>query len=91
MCKVSTKVDHFISLLLGFLIFNSSFCIFGRTMGSTSFVELFVAKALHEDLGTISSLLMFVDPHVAFVMLSLYYAQRSCYLLRTMFPSPSIF
>jgi hypothetical protein len=33
-----------------------------------------VVEAFHEDLGMISSLLMFVDPQGAFPMLSLCYA-----------------
>ncbi len=33
-----------------------------------------MAEAFHEDLGMISSLPMFADPQVAFVMLSLCYA-----------------
>ncbi len=37
-------------------------------MGFKSFVESFVAKALHEDLGTIFSLFMFVDLQMAFAM-----------------------
>jgi hypothetical protein len=49
-----------------------------------------VVEALHEDLGTISRLFMLVDFHAAFVMLSLFYAQRLSYLLHTMFPSPCI-
>jgi hypothetical protein len=55
-------LDHFISLHLGFFILNSSFCIFGASMGSTSFVESFVVKGFHEDLGTISSLFMLPNP-----------------------------
>jgi hypothetical protein len=31
-------------------------------MVSTSFIELFMVEALHEDLGTIFSLPMFADP-----------------------------
>jgi len=49
-----------------------------------------VLKALHEDLGTISSLSMFVDSYAIFVMLSLCYAQHLDYLLHILFPSPSI-
>ncbi len=59
-------------------------------MGSKSFFELFVVKALHEDLGMIFSLPMLVDPQVVFAMLLLCYAQRPGYLLRTMFPSLGI-
>jgi hypothetical protein len=59
-------------------------------MGSKSFVELFVVKAFHEDLGTIFNLPMLVDPQVAFVMLLLCYAQCLGYLLCTMFPSLGI-
>jgi len=69
---------------------NLGFCILGASMGSTSFVESFMAEAVHEDLGTIFSLPMFADSQVVFVMFSLCYAQRSGFLLRTMFPFPSI-
>jgi len=41
---------------------------------SKSFIELFAIKAFHEDLGTISNIPMFVNPHSAFVKLSLCYA-----------------
>ncbi len=59
-------------------------------MGSRSFVELFMAKALHEDLGTIFCFHVIANPHVIFVMLSLYYAQCPSYLLHIMFPSLGI-
>jgi hypothetical protein len=49
-----------------------------------------MAEALHEDLGTISSLFMLADSHAALVMLSLFYAQRLRYLVHTMFPSSYI-
>ncbi len=47
-------------------------------------------KALHENLGTISSLFMFADSYAIFAMLSSCYSQCFNYLLRTLFPSPSI-
>ncbi len=59
-------------------------------MGSTSFVESFVTKVLHEDLGTISSLPMFINLQMTFAMLSLCYPQCSGYLLHIAFPSPYI-
>jgi hypothetical protein len=62
----------------------------GAPMGFTSFVESFVVKALHEDLGMISSLLMLTNPWATFMMLSLCYAQLLGYLFHTMFPSPGI-
>jgi hypothetical protein len=43
-------------------------------VGSTSFVESYVAKALHENLGMIFNFLMLVDPQAAFAMFSLCYA-----------------
>jgi hypothetical protein len=43
-------------------------------MRSTSFVELFMAEALHKDFGMIFNHPMFVNPHVVFAMLSLCYA-----------------
>ncbi len=43
-------------------------------MGFTSFVESFVPKAFHEDLGMIFNLHVLVDLHAAFAMLSLCYA-----------------
>ncbi len=55
------RLDHFISLPLGFLIFDLGFCILGPLMGSSSFVESFVTKVFHENLGTISSLPMFAN------------------------------
>jgi hypothetical protein len=83
-------LDHYVSLPLDFLTSNSSFHILGSLMGFTSFVELFMVKALHKDLGTISNHPMFVDPHVTFAMLSLCYAQHLGYLLCTIFSSPNI-
>jgi hypothetical protein len=59
-------------------------------MGSTSFVESFVIEVFHEDLGTMFSLPMLVDPHMTFVMFLLCYAQCLCDLLCIMFPFPSI-
>jgi hypothetical protein len=47
-------------------------------------------KDFHEDLGTISSLLMLATFQVVFAMLSLCNAQRPNYLFHTMFPSPCI-
>ncbi len=35
------------------------FCILGALVGSRSFIELFVVKVFHEDLGAIFSLSMF--------------------------------
>jgi hypothetical protein len=46
-------------------------------VGSTSFVESFVIKVFHEDLGTIFSFLMFANLQGIFAMLSLCYAQHS--------------
>jgi hypothetical protein len=91
MCSlVSSRLYHSISFPLGFFALDSSFYILGALVGSTSFVELFVPEALHEDLGTIFSLPMFVNPRVAFAMLLLCYAQCPSYLLHIMFPSPNI-
>jgi len=83
-------LDHSVSLFPAFFIHDSSFCILGMLMGSTSFVELLMVKVLHKDLETISSLPMLVDSHVAFAMLSLCYAQCLSYLLHTTFPSLDI-
>ncbi len=44
-----------------FLTLNSSFYILGTLVGSKSFVELFVAKVFHEDLGMIFNLPMFTN------------------------------
>jgi len=66
------------------------FHILGAPMGSTSFVESFVAKVLHENLKTIFSLFMLVDLQAVFGMLLLCYAQHLSYLFHTMFPSLSI-
>jgi hypothetical protein len=57
-------LNHSISLPPDFLIPNLGFHVLGTPMGSRSFVEPFMHKALHEDLGTICS---FWD---AFVVLS---------------------
>jgi hypothetical protein len=57
---------------------------------SRSFVESFVVEALHEDLGRISSLLMFANLQVVFVLLLLCYAQHPSNLFRIMFPSLGI-
>jgi hypothetical protein len=59
-------------------------------VGSKSFVESFVAKVFHENLGIISSLLMFANHRAIFVMLSLCYAQCHGYLFHIMFPFSSI-
>jgi len=67
-------LDHSISLLFGFFILEFDFHILGKLLGSGSFVELFVAKALHEDLGTIFCLPMLANPHAIFAMLLLCYA-----------------
>ncbi len=86
----SQGLDHFISLPPNFLIPNSSFRILDTLVGFRSFVELFVVKTFHEDLGTIHSLLMFVNPGATFAMLLLCYAQHLGYLLRIVFPSHGI-
>jgi hypothetical protein len=66
-------LDHFISFFLGFFILDLGFHILGALVESISFDESFMAKVLHEDLRMISNLLMFTDPHMAFVMLALCY------------------
>jgi hypothetical protein len=66
-------LDHSISLSHGFLTPNFGFRILGALLGSTSFVESFVAKEIHEDFETIFNLLMFIYPqktsYDVFVML----------------------
>jgi len=64
-------LNYFISFPFNFFTSNLGFHILGAPVGSKSFVELFVVKAFHEDLGMISSFLMFVNPRVIFMMLSL--------------------
>jgi hypothetical protein len=59
-------------------------------MGSISFIESFIVKVIYEDLGTIFNILMFANPQVAFVMLSLCYAQHPNYLFHMVFPFPCI-
>ncbi len=54
--------NHFIPFIPNFLTSNSGFRTLGTSMGSKSFVEFFVAKVLHADLGTISNFPMFADP-----------------------------
>ncbi len=56
-------------------------------MGSRSFVESFMVKVLHEDLGIIFSFFMFINFRAIFTMLLLYYAQCQGYLFCMMFPS----
>jgi hypothetical protein len=86
----SQGLDHSISLPSNFLTPNFGFCILGTPMGSRSFVESFVVKALHEDLEMTSNFFTFVDPQVIFATYLLCYAQCLGYLLRTMFPFPNI-
>jgi predicted SPOUT superfamily RNA methylase MTH1 len=59
-------------------------------MESKSFVELFVVRGFHEDLGTIFNFPMLTDPQATFVMFSLHYIQCPRYLRCTMFPFPGI-
>jgi hypothetical protein len=59
-------------------------------VGSTSFVESFVAETLHKDLVTIFNFIMIANPQATFVMFLLCYTQRLGYLLCTMFPSLGI-
>jgi hypothetical protein len=66
-------LDHSISLPPNFLIFNLGFHILGAQVGSTSFVESFVAKALHEGFKMIFSFFMLADLHVVFAMFLLCY------------------
>jgi hypothetical protein len=54
-------------------------------MGFRLFIESFVAKVFHEDLGMIFNLPMLADPQVTFTMFLLCYAQRHGYLLCIMF------
>jgi hypothetical protein len=49
-----------------------------------------MAKVLHEDLETISNLLMFANPQAVFAMFLLCYALCPDYLLHIMFPSLGI-
>jgi hypothetical protein len=83
-------LDHSISFPFNFLIPDTNFHILGALVGSTSFIELFMAKARHKDFKTKSSFPMFTNLHVAFAMLLLCYAQHWGYLLCVMFPSPDI-
>jgi hypothetical protein len=64
MCSlVSIKVGPlYISLLLGFFTPDLDFYILGAQVGSKSFIELFMVENLHEDIGTIFSFTMLVDP-----------------------------
>jgi hypothetical protein len=59
---VSSGVGPLYTFPFGFFIPNSTFHILGAPVGSTSFFELFVVKVLHENLRTISSLPMLVNP-----------------------------
>jgi hypothetical protein len=83
-------LDHSISLRPGFFILDFDFRILGGLVGFRSFIESFVIKALHEDLGMIFCLPMLANLQVAFTMLSLCYTQCAGYLFHTMFPSPCI-
>ncbi len=64
------RLDHSISLPFGFFTLDLGFHILGGLVGSTSFVESFVTKVFHEDLGMIFSLLMFANLQAIFAMLS---------------------
>ncbi len=66
------------------------FYILGTSIGSRSFVESFVAKVFHENLGTTSNLPMLVDPQAIFVIFLLCYARCHGYLFCIVFPSPYI-
>ncbi len=66
------------------------FLYLGTLLGSISFNELFVVEILREDLRMIFSLPMLTNPSATFTMFLLCYAQCFGYLIRTMFPSPSI-
>jgi hypothetical protein len=77
--------DHYISLPFSFLTPNSSFRILGTLVGSRSLLDLFVVKAFHEDLGTISNLLMFINLQATFMMFSLCYALHPGYLFCIVF------
>ncbi len=61
--------------------------VFWCSNGSLPFVESFISKAFWEDINTVSSLFMLVNPHVAFVMISFYYAQQLGYLQHIVFPT----
>ncbi len=84
--QFSHKLYHSISLPPNFLISNLGFHILGALVESRSFVKSFVAKAFHEDLGTISNLPMFVDLQAAFEVFLFCCAQHPSYLLRIVFP-----
>jgi hypothetical protein len=66
------------------------FSYFGCTSGIHIICWIVVAGILHENLGTIFSLPMFINPQAAFAMFLLRYAQCSSYLFCTVFPFPSI-
>jgi hypothetical protein len=68
------ELNHLISLLPSFLTLKLGFHILSASVRFKSFVETFVVEALHEDIGTIFNLFMFVDLQMAFAMFSLYYA-----------------
>jgi hypothetical protein len=55
---VSQQLDHFLSFHLNFFIPNVGFRILGALVRSRLFIESFVAKVFHEDLGMIFSLSM---------------------------------
>jgi hypothetical protein len=55
-------LDLLYHFLLFFKIPNSYFCVLCALVGSTFFVELFMTKVLHENLGTMSNLLMLTYP-----------------------------
>jgi len=96
--NVANEVCNLVSTGVGLLYITSScfftpnlgFCILGPLVGSKSFVESFVAKAFHEDLGMISSLPMFTNTHVGFVMFLLCSVQCLSYWFPIMFPFPNI-
>jgi len=91
MCSlVSTRVGLLYIISFWFFYSQFGFLYFGHTNGIQIIIESFVVKALHEDLGTIFSLLMFINTHMAFAMFSLCYVQCPSYLFCIVFPSPNI-
>jgi hypothetical protein len=66
------------------------FYILGVLIGFRLFIESFVAKVFHGDLGTMSNLLTFAHPQTTFVIFSLCYAQCPNYSFCIVFPTPYI-
>jgi ABC-type uncharacterized transport system permease subunit len=73
-------LNQSISLLPSFFTLKFGLHIPNVPMSFWPFVESFVLEAFQEDLNTIASLPMLIDPRATYVMFSFYYGQQPSYL-----------